>query len=68
MISDRRNITNPPAWWAAFEAAADSAGLSLSEWVGEACRRAVPYPQRRKLSERPSVGPRLLADREQGQA
>ena len=68
MISERRNITTPPDWWAAFESAAKEQSLSLSEWVGEACRQAVPYARRRKLSQRPSVGPRLLADREQGQA
>ena len=68
MISQRRCVTNPPDWWEVFEAVAKEQGLSLSEWMGEACRQAVPYTRRRKLSQRPTVGPRVLAEREQSQA
>jgi hypothetical protein len=48
----RKNITQPDDWWAAFEATAKEAGLSLSEWVGECCLVRVPKQLRDTLSKR----------------
>lgn len=49
----RFNSVQPPDWLAAFRRAAERAGLSLSEWMGEACRAALPKKEAAKLSERP---------------
>lgn len=53
MTSERKNITQPTDWWAAFEAAAQAEGVSLSEWVGACCRAKVTAV---RLSTRPTVG------------
>lgn len=54
--STKKTILQPPDWWAAFQCEADAAGLSLSAWIGEACRQAIPARRKTKLanlSERP---------------
>lgn len=56
MRSERKNIIQPSDWWAAFESEAASKGVSLSEWVGAACRKALPKDARGKLSERVGRG------------
>lgn len=56
MNSERRNITQPADWWAAIERAADKAGLTVSEWIGEAAVDKLPVSVARKLSERPTRG------------
>jgi hypothetical protein len=53
--SVRKNITQPADWWAAFEATAKEAGLSLSEWAGECMLTRVPKPLRDTLSKRPGA-------------
>jgi hypothetical protein len=53
MTNERKNITQPPDWWAVFEAEAKKAGVSLSEWIGEACAERLPVKIRKQLSERP---------------
>lgn len=35
MTNERKLITQPADWWAAFEAAAESEGVSLAAWLGE---------------------------------
>lgn len=55
-VSDRRSITMPSAWWTAFSAAASKAGVPLSEWIGRACRRALPRDVRELLGERRRAG------------
>ena len=55
-MADRRNITQPPDWWAAFEREADQAGLNMSEWIGDVCWRALPERVQRQLSFRKRVG------------
>lgn len=52
-MPERRNISQPESWWSAFKAAADRADLSLSEWMGEQCRAALPKKEQAKLSDRP---------------
>lgn len=54
-ISERRNITQPADWWAAIEAAAAAEGVTVSEWIGEACRKRLPASVRRELSRRPGA-------------
>lgn len=54
--SQRKNITQPADWWAAFARQADADGQSLSEWVGDCCRANLPTAEQRKLSERGTVG------------
>ena len=59
MESDRKNITQPRDWWAAFAAAARRENVSLSDWVGQCCRANLPADERRALSERaPAHRPR----------
>jgi len=53
MTSERKNISNPRDWWAAFETQARADGMSLSEWVGECCKANLPKGT--KLSERPAA-------------
>jgi hypothetical protein len=52
----RKNLTMPPDWWEAFERAARAAGETLSEWIGNAARKALPAEQRKRLSERTPPG------------
>lgn len=61
MKSIRKNITQPEDWWAAFEAAAQTENMTLSEWVGECCRANI----KSELSDRPPTGrpPELLHER-----
>lgn len=53
MTNERKHITQPADWWAAFQAASEKAGKTLSEWVGEACKAQLPKRVASKLSERP---------------
>lgn len=52
----RLNITQPTDWVDAFTSAAAADGVSLSEWIGQACLAALPASTRRTLSERPGRG------------
>lgn len=54
MKAERRNITQPADWWAAFEKQATADGMTLSEWVGECCYGYLPNPE--SLSERTRPG------------
>lgn len=56
MTSQRRNITQPADWWAAIERAAEKAGQTVSEWIGEAAMEKLSVSVSRKLSERPKRG------------
>jgi len=53
MTNQRRNVTQPVDWWDAFKAAADKQGVSLSEWIGSACKAKLPAKVAAKLSNRP---------------
>lgn len=53
MQSERKNITQPTDWWAAFEKEAARKKLTLSEWIGQVCRAALSNKEWVKLSERP---------------
>ena len=55
-MSDRKNITQPADWWAAFEKQAKANSQSLSEWIGDCCRANLPAGVADHLSNRPSVG------------
>ena len=56
MTNDRKNITQPADWWVAFEAAAEAEGVSLAEWIGEACKAKLTKRAAAKLSERGTRG------------
>jgi len=55
MTSERRNITQPADWWAAFEVAAKAEGVNLSEWAGDCMRANLPKDVASGLSERPAA-------------
>ena len=52
MPSERKNITQPADWWAAYVSQAQKEGLSLSAWMGEQCNEGLPKAVRKTLSER----------------
>jgi hypothetical protein len=54
--TERRSISMPPDWWAAFEAMAEASETPLSEWMGERCKTGLPLAVRRALSVRRSAG------------
>lgn len=54
-MTERKNITQPTDWWAAFEAEAKKEGLTLSEWVGACCVANLPASVARALPERPAA-------------
>ena len=54
MKSERKNICQPTDWWAAFAAAAQAQGLTMSEWLGNA-GRAHMHTEAETLSERPAA-------------
>ena len=62
MKSERRNLTQPPDHWAAFERQAANDGYTLSEWVGECCQSYLTPEARESLSERQKTGPRPTVD------
>lgn len=49
-----KTLSQPDAYWAAFQDAADKAGVKLSVWMAEHCLAALPAGVRRKLPERPA--------------
>jgi hypothetical protein len=63
--SERRNITQPSDWWAAIEAAAAAESVTVSEWIGEACRKRLPVSVRRGLSVRPVAHRPKTPDRDE---
>ena len=52
MTDNRKNITQPADWWAAFERAASLEGETLSEWLGKAGLERLTKAERKKLSDR----------------
>lgn len=55
MTSERRNLTQPDDWWAAFECQARTDGQTLSEWAGDCMRVNLPKDASEGLSERPAA-------------
>jgi hypothetical protein len=53
MKVERKNITQPADWWAAFRKAASKRHMTLSEWMGAVCKSSLPESQQVELSERP---------------
>jgi len=53
MPSERRNLTEPGDWWAAFERQAEADGQTLSEWAGDCMRANLPKNAAAELSDRP---------------
>jgi hypothetical protein len=53
MTNERKNITQPSDWWAAFEEQAKAEGLTLAAWLGEAAKAKLPPKVAKKLTERP---------------
>jgi hypothetical protein len=53
MTNERKNITQPADWWAAFEEQAKAEGLTLAAWLGEAAKAKLPPKVAKKLTERP---------------
>ena len=56
MTNERKNITQPADWWAAWLAAADKEGKTLSAWIGEQCNAALSKRAATKLTERMPAG------------
>lgn len=56
MTSERKNISQPADWWAAWEAEAKKANQHLSEWIADKCNAALTKRQQSKLSERRGRG------------
>jgi len=55
MASQRKNLTQPADWWAAFEKQATADGQTLSEWAGECMLANLPATVVVGLSERPAA-------------
>jgi len=55
MKCTRRNVTQPGDWWLAFASAAKQKDMTLSEWMGWACKRQVDKEVRNTLSDRPAA-------------
>ena len=55
-MTDRKNITQPDDWWAAFVRQAQDEGLTLSEWMGECCIANLPKDRQQLLSGRVKRG------------
>lgn len=53
---DAKHITIDEARWAAYQDAADRAGLSRPAWILQQCDAALPAKVRAKLSEPRTVG------------
>jgi len=53
LTNERKHITQPSDWWAAFEEAAKAEGLTLAAWLGEAAKAKLPAKVAKKLTERP---------------
>jgi hypothetical protein len=53
VTNERKNITQPSDWWVVFQAESDKAEMSLSAWIGEACKKRLDKEQAKNLSERP---------------
>lgn len=45
----RRVLSMPDAWWEAVKRAADASGQTLTGWIREAIRKALPPEVRKKL-------------------
>ncbi len=56
MTNERKNITQPTDWWAAFEEEAKRRGLTLSEFIGLAASKMLAKDQKAKLSARVKPG------------
>lgn len=56
MTNERKNITQPTDWWAAWKAEADKQGVSLSAWIGEQCNAALKVKTQNQLTERATRG------------
>ena len=68
MPTERKTVTQPDDWWAAFEAAAQAEGMQISEWLGEAGKKRLPKEVRKQLSERPGAHrPKLVQPRHDSQ-
>ncbi len=52
----RKNITQPPQWWRAFQSQAEADGMNLSEWLGQCAIANLPVKVQRQLIERPIWG------------
>ena len=53
MISERKNLSQPKDWWAAFAAQAEKEGMTLSAWLGECGLANLSKEAVSKLSDRP---------------
>ena len=51
-MNERKNITQPSDWWAAYESQATKEGKSLSAWIGDRCKEGLPKAVQKRLSER----------------
>lgn len=65
-MSEKKLISQPADWWAAFEKQASLEGMTMSQWVGEACKQRCLHACRTtakaqevasSFSPRPARGP-----------
>jgi hypothetical protein len=56
MTNERRNITQPADWWAAFLEEARKQGLTLSEFMGMAAKQKLSNQKQKSLSDRVKPG------------
>lgn len=62
--TERKNISQPSDHWAAFQAAADAAGLTLSDWIAQQCKKALPAKVQKTLSKRvPAHRPKNVSEK-----
>lgn len=54
--AERKNLSQPAGLWRACEDAAESDGVSLSEWIGVQLLKALPERIRSKMGERRRPG------------
>ena len=64
MKHERKNVTQPGDWWAAFEEQAWREGKTLSAWIGDACKDKLPARRASRLSQRERVGAKKGAKHE----
>ncbi len=50
------NSTQPANWVAAWRSAAETEGVSLSEWMAIQCNKGLPKRVRAKLGKRKTIG------------
>lgn len=59
-MDNRKNITQPADWWAAFESAAKAEGKTLSEWIGDVARKSLGKAGKQLSERKPAHRPKKI--------